>query len=217
MVLALAVIGAALFALPPAASAQSWHLDSTSSFSVSGSGGALTSSGGNVTCTGTTGSGAFSTTTEATVSLRFSGCHEPLFSLSCTSPGQSSGVIVANAKLTGIMIAANKPGVLLTPDTSTEITPGLKEISNFSCLGTSIKVFGKGVIGTISAPECGKAATTATLTLASSATGVQADQTWTGGTYDLMQTATFEAAHVTSSLDGTVTAHFSTTRTMTCT
>jgi hypothetical protein len=218
MVLALAVVSAALFAMPAVASAQSWHLDATSSFSLSGSGGSPTSTAGTkITCTGTSGSGTFSTTTEGTISLTFSGCKEG-FGLACTTAGQASGVITGTAKFDAIMVsstATKAPGVLLTPDTSNEPTPGLKEFNNYSCFGITVRVFGKGVIGTISAPECGKASTTATLVFASSATGVQADQTWTGSSFDL--TSNLTSSHPTTSFDGVTTLTFPAARTMTCT
>jgi hypothetical protein len=215
MVLALAVVSAALFAMPAVASAQTWHLDTTSSFSVSGPGGQLTSTAGiTITCTGTSGSGEFSTTTEGTVSLLFSGCKEP-FGLPCTTASLPSGVIGATAKFDAITVSATKPGVLLTPDLSNEPTPGLKEFNNFVCLGITVRVFGKGVIGTISAPACGVASSTSTLVFASSAAGVQADQAYTGSSFDLVSNLT--SSHPTSSLDGTSTLTFPAARKMECT
>lgn len=216
MVLALAVACAALFALPAVASAQTWHISSTTTFSVTGSGGTLTSSL-NVTCTGTSGSGTFSTTTEGTVTLKFSGCKE-VFNLPCTTSGQSSGVIAATAKFDGVMLsstATKTPGVLLTPDLSAEPTPGLKEFNNFVCFGITVKVFGKGVIGTVTSPTCGSSSTTAGLAFSSSATGVQAHQTYTGNSFDLL--SNISSSHPTSSLDGSATLTFPSSQTLTCT
>lgn len=219
MVLALAVVSAALFSLPTVAAAQSWHLDQTTSFSVSGAGGTVTASAGvSFVCSGTSGSGAFSTTTEGTVTLLISGCHEA-FSLPCTTAGQASGVIKLTAKFDAIMVKSSasekKPGILFTPDLSAEPTPGLKEFNQFSCFGITVKVFGKGIIGTISAPACGAASSTATLSFASSAAGVQADQTYTGSSFDLL--SSLSSSHPTTSLDSTTTMTFPAARTMTCT
>jgi hypothetical protein len=215
MALALAVVSAALFAMPAVASAENWHLDTTTTFSVSGAGGTLTSTAGlTITCTGTSGAGTFSTTTEGTVSLLFSGCKEG-FGLPCTTAGQASGVIKTTTKFDAVLVGPVNPAFLYTPDLSSEPTPGLKEDFNFVCLGLTVKVFGKGVIGTISAPACGASSTTMTVVFASSAAGVQADQTWTGGSYDMFSNLT--SSHPTTSRDGTVTTTFPAARFMNCT
>jgi hypothetical protein len=219
MVLPLPVVSAALFAMPAVASAHTWHLDTApTSFSVSGSGGSLTSTAGiTVTCTGTSGSGTCSTTTEGTISLLFSGCKEA-FGLACTTAGQASGVMKSTVKIDAIMVsstAEKKPGLLFTPDASVEPTSGLKEYNNAVCFGIPVKVFGKGMIGTVSAPACGVASTTSTLAFGSSAAGVQADQTWTGSSFDLVTNLT--SSHPTWSFDGNTTMTFGAARTRTCT
>lgn len=226
MLLALTVASAALFALPAVASAQSWHIAQATSFSVTGSGGTLTpTTGSNVSCTSTAGSGSFSTTTGGTVSVVYHGCTGP-FGFACTTPGQSSGTIVFADSFDAIMVnstASTKDlGVLLTPDTpsSTELTPsgasaGKKFTGEFSCLGVSIKLYSNGVIGTITAPGCGVASNTVTLSFASSSQGHQNDKTWTGTTYDMI--SNIDSSHPTTSLDGTVTLTFPAAETMTCT
>jgi hypothetical protein len=222
MVLALAVVSAALFALPAVASAQSWHLDSTTSFSVTGSGGKLTSTeGGSVECSETKGSGTFTSTTGGSVSLVFHKCTGP-FGFACTTAGQTSGTITAAATFDAIMVVSSasekKPGVLLTPTGASEPTAGEgKQFNEFSCLGISIKVFGKGVIGTITAPACGVASSTATLSFTSveGKSGHQTHSTYTGNQFLLRSTIT--ASHPNSSLDGTGTLTFPAARTMTCT
>jgi hypothetical protein len=217
MVLALAVASAALFALPAAASAQSWHLNSTTTFSLTGAGGKLTSTDGLVvSCTSTTGSGSFSTTTEGTMSLILHGCTSLGFA--CTTPGQSSGTITFKVKFDGIMVSTNNPGMLLTPDSpssSTE-TNGKKFITDFSCIGISTKVYGNGVIGTLHSPlpACGASASTWGLNFESSEkAGHQKDQVWTGTSYDLITSP----SDATASLDDTATLHFPAARTLTCT
>src|SRR6476620_1636092 len=215
MVFVMAVVSAALFALPAGAAAQSWHIDQTTSFSVTGSGGTLTSTeGSSLTCTSTTGTGTFSTTTGGNISMTFHGCTGP-FGFACTSAGQSSGTITTTSSFDGIMVSSGKPGILLTPTGSTEPTPGQKLYKEFSCLGISIKIFGKGAIGTLSTSFCSAASTTATLTFTSTAQpGHQEDKTWTGTTYDLQSNIT--ASHPTFSTDGTTTLTFPAARKATC-
>lgn len=226
LLVALAIVSAALLALPAVAAAQSWHLDSTPNFGVTGSGGELTSSL-SVGCTTTQGAGVFNTTTEGTVTLAFTGCKETVFGQPCTTPGSPSGTIAAATKFDGIMVnsagSTKDPGVLLTPDTS--VTPtesstsselkSMRLFTEFSCFGVSVKVFGKGVIGTLSPSVCSEPFTTATLTFASTATGVQADQLWTGGSYDLR--TNLSANHPTASLDGAAILHFQAARNLICT
>src|SRR6476620_8493558 len=214
--LALAAVSAAM---PALVSAQSWHLDNTTSFSVTGSGGNLTSTeGASISCTSTTGSGAFSTTTSGSVSLVLHGCTGP-FGFACTSAGQSSGTVTLVTSFDGIMVTSSasekKAGVLFTPTTSVEPTPGLKQFVEISCLGISIKMFGKGMIGTISSPACGVASSTVTVVFSSSSTGHQEDKTYTGTTFDLQGTIT--ESHPTYSLDATATITNANTRTRTCT
>jgi len=218
--LALAAVSAAMLALPALVSAQSWHLDNTTSFSVTGSGGNLTSTeGASISCTSTTGSGAFSTTTSGSVSLVLHGCTGP-FGFACTSAGQSSGTVTLVTSFDGIMVTSSasekKAGVLFTPTTSVEPTPGLKQFTEFNCLGISIKLFGKGLIGTVISPDCGVASTTVSVGFESSESGHQKDRTYTGNTYDL-QTNISATSHPTASLDATVTLHTPASRTRNCT
>lgn len=213
MVLALAIVSAAIL-VPAAASAQSWHLSATTSFSVFGNGGTLRwENGWSGICSSTTGSGSFSTTTEGTVSMKFEGCGG---GLGCKSPGQPSGTIAFSAKFDAIMVAANKPAILFTPTGSAEPTPGLKTLWEMSCFGFTEKIFGKGIIGTISTPGCGIASSTATVTFESSAPGSQADKTYTGNTFDLASTLS-TTSHPTFSLDAQWSLTFPAARTMTCT
>jgi hypothetical protein len=228
MVLAMAVACAALFALPAAASAQSWHNSSSgaaSAFSVTGSGGNLTTPSNTVTCTKTTGSGSFSTTTGGTVSLLFEGCTAAGFA-ACNSPGQTGGKIAVHNSFDAIEPTKGSssitPGVLLTPSSSEEHTAGSgkKFFVEFSCgFFFSSKVYGNGVIGTIHSPDpsCGVPSKTFGLNFESSAAGTQKDLTWTGTTYDLISRLNNEAGDSTASLDGTATMHFASSQTITCT
>jgi hypothetical protein len=216
VVIGLLVVSIGTVALPAVASAQSWHLNLTTSFSVSGSGGTLTwASSQSLICTSTKGAGVFSTTTAGSVSMTFHGCTGP-FGIACTSPGQPSGTVTFSASFDGIMVAADKPAILLTPTGSAEPTPGLKTLWEMSCFGILEKIFGKGIIGTISAPGCGTASSTATVAFESIAQGSQADKTYTGTTFDLASTLS-TASHPTFSLDASWSLVFPVMRTMTCT
>lgn len=216
--LALAVASAALFALPAVASAQSWHLGSgTASFKVTGSGLTLTSTaGGSINCTSTSGAGSFSTSTGGSFSLLFGSCKGPL-GAHCTSPEQPTGVIAAVSTFHAIMFATNKPALLLTGKETNSATPSAgPQFAEFSCLGLTVKIFGNGVIGTISAPACGVPSSTADIVFGSTAqTGHQEDKAYTGGTYDFSSTTT--SNHPTASLDATALITFGGAQTMTCT
>jgi hypothetical protein len=227
MVLAMATACAALFALPAAASAQTAHLSVTTSFSVTGVGGKLTSTEGPgpVSCSSTTGSGTFSTTTSGSVSLLFHNCTFAGFP--CTSTGHSSGTITASHSFNLIMVSAGtstgKAGILLTPTGSIVLTSSPANISKkltteYTCsvLGLSqvIKVYSNGVIGTIE-ETCGTSSTTFRLVFESSSPGHQKHLTWTGTTYDMISDIT--SSHPTASLDGTATMHLPAARQLHCT
>jgi hypothetical protein len=217
MVLALAVVSAALFALPAVASAQSWHLSATTSFSVTGAGlNWSTTDGTTFACTSTTGSGTFSTTTEGSLSLIFHGCTLTGLGVSCTTPGQSAGTITVSHKFDGIMFATNKPALLLTPTGSTEVTPGKTLTTEYTCFGVSTKVYGNGTIGTIHVPAnpCGATGATWGIQFEKSAHGQQKHKLWTGTEYDMITNA---SPHPTAALQGTATLHFPASRTLTCT
>jgi len=228
LVLLLAVVGAALVVLPATASAQSWHIDKVTKFSVEGVGGTLTGGASSVTCTATGGFGSFSTTTEGTVDLLFLGCKESILGMPCTTPGSSNGAIHTTAKFDAIMVVSSQsekiPGILLTPDTSIKPTAssGSSELASLfqfteaNCLVYSFKVFGKGVIGTISTPSC-SAPSGSKMSVSFSATGgTQNHLTWTGGAYDLRSTIS-PASHPTSGLDATAVMEFPEVRSITCT
>jgi hypothetical protein len=222
MVLALATVCAALFALPAAASAQTAHFSATTSFSVTGNGGSVTSTAGfNFICTSETGSGAFSTTTGGNVSLLFHGCTTAGFP--CTTPGQSSGTIAVSYSFDWIMVSAGpstgKAGILLTPTGSSVLTSSPENISKklvteYSCGFQSVKVYGNGLIGTIE-EACSTSSTTFRLSFESSTAGHQKDLTWTGTAYDMI--SNIAVSHPTWSIDSTTTLHFPAARQLICT
>jgi hypothetical protein len=214
MVLALAVVSAALFALPAVASAQSSHISATTAFTVAGPGGNLSSvSGTTVNCTSTGGTGSFSTTTAGTVSLTFHGCFLVGLGVACTQPGQPSGTITVKNSFDLIQLTTSKAGVLLTPHVSNPVTIGKTLLTEFVCFGVSTKVYGNGVIGTIE-EACGTTASVFKAQFEKSAHGIQKHQVWTGTSYDLIQSG---ASDPTAAIEGTAELKLAASRTLTCT
>src|SRR5215203_1181394 len=190
MLLALAAVSAAMFALPAVASAGTWHLEpasgsTTITFTSHGGTAELrTTSGQRVHCTGNSGSGHYENTTTGTIELTFSTCTGP-FGAHCTTSGQAAGTI-KTTKLPFHNIALEpadktKIGVLITSAT------GGTHFASFSCLGINTAVTGNGIIGEVTAPKCGESKNTGTLVFAANSAGHQKwTQVTTSGTiYDL--------------------------------
>jgi hypothetical protein len=179
MLLALAVVSAAVFALPAMASAAEWDIDSESgalpTFTSSGGVAKLTANGFGaflpIECTTNKGSGKYTTQTTGTVEFTFEGCHqgEP----KCTTAGQASGVITTTEMVFhNIMIdntaqvAGGTPGLLITPNAA--------HFATFVCNGGTYTVGGNGIIGDISSPKCGGAfSKTSTVSFQAVSSGVQ--------------------------------------------
>jgi hypothetical protein len=208
MVLALAVVSAAFFALPAMASAQEIHWEPAEKFSISGPGGELRAENEPpITCTATTGEGSFNagSTTTGNSSLIFTGCHTSVFGFtaSCktTGAGETAGRIVSSggfhlitwSESTGTVDPV-KPAVLLTPVTTTIVCAGISTITTHG-----------NVIGTIISPACG--GTSKELKLSFTATGTtQTHNKYTGVVTDLVATTGEEPPPgKTAALVGTAT------------
>jgi hypothetical protein len=103
MLLALAAVSAAMFALPAMASAATWDLNAAPAgkFTVTTSTSPVLSNtaGEKVECTSSTGSGAYTSATSGTLNLVFHGCKTPsFFNATCTS-GATSGTIETTTEL----------------------------------------------------------------------------------------------------------------------
>jgi len=186
MLLALAVVSAALFALPAVASAAEihWEAASLQNFTVSGPPGELRAeTKPTITCESTDGSGAQTSTTTGTISLDFTGCHINVlgFTVKCRSAESKLDNTIATGgtyhlikyvhKTTG-KADENKPAILVTANTT-----------KVECAGTTLYITGD-VIGTITSPSCG--GSSKTLGLAFTGTGtVQNHIEYTGVKYDL--------------------------------
>jgi len=228
ILLALAAVSAVMFALPAVASAGEWELDAKlpQSFTTASIGKTILTQKAlsaedkpaTVTCLGATGTGKYTTkTTAEEVTLTFTGCTESTFGSSCTSAGQASGTIKTTDLVShNIMIdstaqvAGGTPGILLTPKEG--------HFATFNCaFFFKIEVGGSGIIGDISAPKCGAAASkTATLKFESPTEGTQKYmQITTEGTkFDL--TSTQGGTARTASQDGEGTVTYGEAVTMTC-
>ena len=214
LLLALAVVSSAMLAVPALASAQTAHIDSTSTFTVTGGASTLNETGG-LTLTGTSieGTGNFTSTTGGTLSLTFKGVTESIFGTKCGSTGQghaeNSGVVTTTALTFHlIMLATNKPGILITPNQGV--------FAHFKCLSIEKTVTGNGIIGTLTAPLCGESNSTATLKFRKSSNGHQEHKLYTGVSYDLH---TNSSGNPTASMDipGDSIIHFPEARKLTCT
>jgi hypothetical protein len=139
--------------------------------------------GSKIECTTTTGrvTQTAATSTTVNVILTFEGCNND-----CQNEGHGTGRI-ATPTMVGHLITVTKgnpatAGILLT-----DVNITLK------CTFTFVhKTITGNLIGTIPNPQCGVAATHHTLsfTQAASPLGTQADETYTGGTFDLLMNGT---------------------------
>jgi hypothetical protein len=195
----------AMLALPAFASALPAHLsENPGSFTVHGGASALSRVGGGGTNgTTTTGTGSFENTTTGTVSLVF---HEVKSSIgtNCTSAGQPTGTVkTATLPFHLVMLATEKPGILLTPPA------GGGNWAHYSCgiFIPTVQVTGNGILGTITSPSCGVKSNTATLSFKGTE-GVQEHLTYTGTTYDLHSTLSEGGATATSAMTAEATIKF---------
>lgn len=199
MVLALAVVSAAFFALPAIASAEEIHLETGENFSIEGKGGELRAEGEpTITCEGTSGSGTFDvgSTTTGNSTLDFTGCHTTVFGFTAKCKSETAGgadnTIASSGAFHLITISSEVPGILLTTKETTIV-----------CAGISKVVTTGSVIGTITSPKCNESS--ATLGVSFTATSnTQNHLSYTGVKYDLLsRTGTGEEK--TAALVGNVT------------
>lgn len=172
MLLALGLLALVFAAMPAAASAGSWELDSKAlpvTFNTSGTHAELRASGEpSITCTSSTGTGKYTTKTTGEFELTFKGCITSFFGfpVECHSTGQLNNVITTGTSVfhnTYLTDAKTTPGILVTPPTG-----GV--FSVITCAGlSSITVAGNGIIGDLASPKCGATSNTGTLNF--SATG----------------------------------------------
>jgi hypothetical protein len=197
MVLALAVVSAAFFALPAMASALEDHLEPAEKFTVSGSGGELRTSGEpTITCTETTGTGEPSSSTTGFGVLTFGQCHATVFGITaaCKSEGSAVSNQISN-KGTYHIITDKVSGAVATLFTTEKTVVVCAGISKITVTGS--------VIGTITSPKCGESSKTVTISYAATES-TQNHLTYTGVKYDLLA-KTGEGENKTSAIVGTAT------------
>lgn len=193
MVLALAVVSASILALPTVASASvPWNIDPAGvGFSgTTGLGKLLAANEPTITCEGpnhVTGSYDNGSQTTGSISLDFTACHIVVigFTIKCHTAGAplentiQSGGTFHNVKITG-----GKPGILVTPNTTT-----------VTCGSTTPIIVEGTVIGQITAPACNVETTTSTLKFGVT-NGVQNHTTVDGTTTEYDLTAETEGSGV---------------------
>jgi hypothetical protein len=174
MVLALAVVSAAAFALPSMAMGLApVHLVGPkypmNGNAVAGGEGSLsTSTGETIKCTSVTGEVNFESSTTGTFFLRFHGCTGPL-GVPCQTAGEPNGTIVTTVlPFHLVTLPDTTPGVLITPNAATG------NFAHFECFGVKKTVEGNGIVGSVN-KSCGATGVgSATMSFASPAHGVQA-------------------------------------------
>jgi hypothetical protein len=188
MLFALAAVSAALFAMPALASAEDipLHLNPTPAGAQAiddvGANPTLSTTGGStIECNTFSGSATFEAGgTTGSMDLDFSGsCHDVSTGASCNSPGAAAGTIATTTlPFHLVTLANNKPGVLVTPNSTTNT------FAHIECAFGFVKftVNGNGVIGTITSPGCGTPSTSATIDFNATAHGVQEHTTVAGTT-----------------------------------
>jgi hypothetical protein len=178
MLLALAAVSGAMFALPAAASAQEIHLEGVTSFEGTAGAGSYTAEGEPViTCESTDLSGTVSVGgTTGTISFDITGCHTTVFGITAkcrTSGSPLDNTIKSSGVFHLITISSGKPGILITPVVTTMV-----------CAGISNTITAGNIIGTVTNPSCGSKSKS--LTTKFVATGAaQEHTTYTGSTFNL--------------------------------
>ena len=194
MLLALAAVSAAMFALPAAASAQEAHIEGITSFSGTFGKSTLTAPGEPViTCESTAGEPATANHVTGTVlgggttgeiSLDFTHCHIVILGVTrkCKTAGAPLPNTIKSSGVFHVITINNKPGVLVTP-----VKTAIECESAFS----AINVAGN-LIGTITSPACGVESKTL-VTKFTSLGQTQEHKIYTGTSYNLTaQTGTGE-------------------------
>jgi hypothetical protein len=207
MLLALAVVSAAVFALPATASALiPLHLngdvsgvqtiDDTGPFNPTLS----LHDGTTIECNEFHGTTEFeSGGTTGTLNLTFGpSCHVVGLGVSCTSAGEATGNIKTLALPFHLVTLPNEedPGVLVTPNAAAGT------FATFTCFGIQTIVSGNGVIGEIEFPDCGDTSDEADILFDITAHGTQKYTTVAGTStvYDLKKGTTTAAQKATGTI-----------------
>jgi len=212
MLLALAAVSAAMFALPAAASAQEWHIDNVASFSGTFGLSTLTAKEEpTITCEGpnhVTGSFDAGSTTTGKIHLDFTACHtkDPIFgsTIKCRTTGSALDNTITTNGTFHLVTIGNVKGILVTPEPTSVVCAGI----------STVKVAGN-LLGTVTSPAC-ETESTKIVTKFTSAGAVQEHKTYTGKTYNLTS-QTGEGAIKEAGLNAEATLESATPGKLTCT
>jgi hypothetical protein len=176
VLLALAAVSAVMLVVPALASAGEWEMDPAGwAFNITSVGNTVLKTNNNetVTCTSSTGSGAYNagSKTTGTIQLLFHGCKESIFGTSCSSEGQASGTIATTAGLTFTNVYL-KP-VKTTPGVTIRGIGAEEHFATFTCAGGSVKIKVTGTILGDSENGCNSAAEEQKIVFESIEHGVQ--------------------------------------------
>ncbi|HKO39432.1 MAG TPA: hypothetical protein VJU14_13795 [Solirubrobacterales bacterium] len=214
-----ALLGIVALVLPVSqANAATPEVDLVSgSFPVSGIamlgyGTLTTTSGATIQCTSGAGTGVATSKTTGEGSYTLSGCKASNI-LPCTTAGYSTGTIkLETLTLHLVYLDENhtKPGVLVTP-------PASGVFAEFTCTGIKVKITGNGILGELTAPQCGQTTNTASVWTQQVSQGVQKYQQVeeTGTTYDLSATIGSEPP-VTAAINSIIQTKAEREGTLTC-
>jgi len=212
MLLALAAVSAAVFALPAAASATEAHIDGVTSFTGTFGLSTLTAKEEpTITCEGpnhVTGKFDTGSTTTGTIELDFTACHtkDPIFgaTIKCRTSGSPLDNTIKSSGAFHVITTNNKPGILVTPVATSVVCAGI----------STVKVAGN-IIGTITSPAC-EVESKSLVTSFKAAGAVQEDKSYTGTNYNLTS-QTGEGAIKEAGLEATATLESATAGKITCT
>jgi hypothetical protein len=208
----LAVVAAttALFALPAAASAAEWEMDPAGwAFNSTAVGNTVLKTNNNetVTCTGSTGSGAYNagSKTEGTLQLKFTTCTESVFGGKCSTAGQPEGTITTTAAL--IFKNAYLEDNKLKPGITIRGTGAEEHFVSFECAGGLFKAKVTGTVLGETEGACNLESEEQKVNFVATSHGVQKwnQDTKTGAIEDLTTAVTVfgGTTNRTSSQDGT--------------
>ena len=186
MLLALAVVSAAAFALPAGASASELHLTNVSTFkgrfgavNLTAKEEAVITCGSSEVPNHVTGS-VFTGGTTGEIELDFTGCHTSVWGLTaaCHTEGSPANNTIKTTGVFHLITVNSKPGVLVTPEPTTIICAGIR---NTNVAGN--------LVGAITSPKCGEESKFMTMSFSASGP-TQEHKTYTGATYNLTSQTT---------------------------
>ena len=229
MLLTLAAVSAAMFAVPSIASAGNWNLDGAfpAKFTIKHTGTMLigSSSGNTVECTTITGSGQYNNATSGVLTLKYHSCKDLATGTTCTGTADPAGTISSTANLTfqNVYLEKDVNGVPHNPGITIKgVTAGGigEHVATFKCkFGLLTTILSGTVLAALDNPgvECNNLRKELAIKFETTAHGVQRwnQVTTTGAIEDL--TAMLNGTPETAALVGTTDLNLENSVTATCT